>query len=56
MHARQVRAGDRIVLSLLAKKDPRSDGRKPLFLISGTLERKGATVEQFSYRFNGTFD
>ena len=56
MHGREVRAGDRILLSMRAQKEPRGDRRKPKFTVFGRLEREGATVDRFSYCFNGTFD
>lgn len=56
MHGREVRAGDRILLAMRAYKDPRGDGRRPMFQVSGTLLHEAETLDEFSYRFIGTFD
>jgi len=56
MHAREVHAGDRILLTMRARKDPNSNGRKPQFFVYGTLERGDETLDRFSYCYFGTFE
>ena len=56
VRARPVREGDHLELDLRAEKDPRGDGRRPIYYLEGRHYRGVELLDSFFYCHHGTFD